>query len=416
MHGLLYGPGLSELQSLFLSFGMPVIFASKIPGVLALLVSVVLFGRIFQDNFARSYLVLLIPFGVFLFWNRAEPLFLLLIVLSISLLARSRNTGTALLIGCFAGFATCLKLHAMLYVFAAVVVVWQSELLTVKRCLAMTAGWLVTVFVAFSPSQVSPSNFVLYLELAGKHGISVSGLSRNLFCLAILFAPVIFLTVTRTVKSRKQFILIAILFTVELVVATIASKPGAGPHHLLPFIPINAFLILQMVRESPHIERSLMPFKFGILTISLGSLFMLILLARQMCLQYPLQLELKEEADSLADKYPGIVLGVSDSENYDYVFFRPLLEAKGNRQIDYPAYMDLNFSGVTDYRFVQTLRACKIRYLALPVYGEPFSIINSYTGQPLFSQAVRASFGEYYTTIAETNHYRVYRCKIETVE
>ena len=98
---------------------------------------------------------------------------------------------------------------------------------------------------------------------------------------------------------------------------------------------------------------------------------------------------------------PTLVMGVSDLVNYKYSYLRVLL---GPGQIDYPAYMDLQISGVSDDALAEKLRRCDIRYLLLPNAGAAFSMTNYYTAQPLFSYAVRSLFDAHYTRSAQHDH------------
>jgi hypothetical protein len=121
LHGLIYGPGLAEIQAVFQSLGLPVVMASKIPSVLAFAFSSIVLLLFLKNNLARSYLLFLLPFGLFMFWNRAEPFLVLLVALSLIAMAYANGLFAVFLIGIFAGFASSLKLHAALYVVAALI-------------------------------------------------------------------------------------------------------------------------------------------------------------------------------------------------------------------------------------------------------------------------------------------------------
>ena len=79
-------------------------------------------------------------------------------------------------------------------------------------------------------------------------------------------------------------------------------------------------------------------------------------------------------------------------------------------QIDYPAYMDLNFSGISDKPLADALAQCKLGYLILPRNGKPFSMFNIYTGRYLFSDEVRIAFGSHYSPIDTRRFFSVYNC------
>jgi len=410
-HGLLYGPGFSELQAFIQSFGLPVILASKIPGVAALLMALVLCKRLYKDGFARAYLLLLIPFGCYLFWDRAEPIFILLVIVSLLILRHRRNLASALAVGCIAGLVSCLKPHAVLYIAAATIVVWRHDIWSVARMLAIMAGLLITLLLVFSPVQVSAVGYLSYLELAGKHGISPLDLLKELFFLAVLIAPVAYLGLYEGAGPRGAKALLWLLLLIELVVAIIGAKPGAGPHHLIPFIPVNAYLCTSLLAAHPRLNSSLVPYKFALLVVGLGGLYLSLTMAWRAADGFSLQRQLKAEVVAIGNKYPGVVLGASDTAHYSYVFLRAILEAKGYRQIDYAAFMDLSFSGVPDDGLYLALLSCRLPYIALPISGVPFSTESYYTDRPLFSDHVRAAFERDYQLLDKTNDFRIYECK-----
>ena len=131
-----------------------------------------------------------------------------------------------------------------------------------------------------------------------------------------------------------------------------------------------------------------------------------------MFINYHYQDGLATEVNELGNKYPGVIFGISDDLSYDHVFFRPIFEMKGTRQFDYPAFMDLNFSGVSDNSFSNAITSCRFPYIAVPKSGVPFSINNPYTGMPLFSNNFRLAFSENYKILpTQKNYYVIYICK-----
>jgi len=86
------------------------------------------------------------------------------------------------------------------------------------------------------------------------------------------------------------------------------------------------------------------------------------------------------------------------------------LEDKGFHQLNYPSYLDLNFSGIGDDALVSGLDNCRFPYIAVPTKGEAFSMKNPYTGKPLFSDKVRTAFAGRYKKVSEKSFYTVYGC------
>jgi hypothetical protein len=410
-HGLLYGPGLSEIQSSLKFLGLPIILSSKIPGVLSFLLSIIILRSTIKNDFSKAYLIFLVPFGLFLFWNRAEPFLLLIVSLCLWILFRSTNLGAVFLIGCLAGFASSLKLHGALYVLAAIFVAFPHNKINLKTVFCLSIGALLAAFLTFMPEQISILNYLKYIELASKHGLSIVMLLENFTYLLALVLPIIYLGIKYT-SIRKEFIhTITILVIIECITATISSKPGSGIHHLIPFIPINAFL-LQRIFESCYFNRSsIRPFKLGLMAVSLATCIPLLQLSWQMTSKFKIQSESRVEVEKISDEFSGLILGVSDTDNYIFTFFRPLLEAKGNKQIDFPAFMDLNYSGISDAPFLRKIQDCDFPYVALPASGKPFSMNTFYIDRPLISDEVRLAFEKNYKIISYRKFYTIYSCK-----
>jgi hypothetical protein len=414
MHGLMYGPLLAEAQALFGAFNLPVIFSSKLLGVAAFIFSSIALLRMFT-GFARAYLIFLIPFGLFNFWNRAEPLIILLVTLALLVMRQPVRIKTSIVLGGLVGLAASLKIHAASYVIAAIFT--RPDLFkgwTVQKGLVFLAAIFLVLIASHTPQQISIFGFVSYLDLFRKHGLSSILLLENLTHMLVLVFPILYLLLKGLGKNSKYLIPAVLLVAVEFIVAMIASKPGAGSHHLMPFIPLHALIIQGILDETPTLNASILPFKFGLLILGLVTLIAPLILAGKHITRYSVQSELKKEVELMAERYPGVVLAPSDVKNYPHVYFRPMLDAKGYQQIDIPGAMELNFSKVPDDVLVAAMSNCRIPYLALPVEGEPFTLLNYYTMLPLFSDNVRSTFQKHYSPVTSrlTKHYTVYSCAV----
>jgi hypothetical protein len=414
MHGLMYGPLLAEAQALFGAVNLPVIFSSKLLGVMAFIFSSIVLLKMFT-GFARAYLIFLIPFGLFNFWNRAEPLVILFVTLTLLVMRQPVRIKTSIVLGCLVGLAASLKIHAASYIVTAIFA--RPDLFkswTVQKGLVFLAAIFFVLIASHTPQQISIYGFVSYLDLFRKHGLSNTLLLENLTHMLVLLFPILYLLLTGPGKNSKYFIPTILLIAVELIVAVIASKPGAGSHHLMPFIPLHAWIIQGILNESPALDASISPFKFGLLILGLVTLITPLVLAGKHITRYSVQSELKKEVEMMAEHYPGVVLAPSDVKSYPHVYFRPILDAKGYQQIDIPGAMELNFSNVPDDVLVAAMSSCRIPYLALPVEGEPFTLVNYYTMASLFSDNVRSAFQKHYSPVSSplTKHYRVYSCAV----
>jgi hypothetical protein len=413
-HGLLYGPALTEIQALFQRFGLPLIGASKLASLISLLISLLVALRLMKDRLSRSYLILLLPFGLYLFWNRAEPIILLCVALTLVVHPYLNKPTTRIwsvfFVGLLAGLASGIKIHAALYVGAALFACNSIAIMGVAEIFALICGFAFTSILVYSPEQISVFSFFNYIKVAGKHGLDLRLLFINIIYFLFLMLPLVYINY-RDFKDRGRIhYYIWVVFLIESTVVLVGAKAGAGAHHLMHFIPINACILQNLLKEERKIPLKLEFFSFQLLFVAFGAFIVTGELAWKMVGDFSSQNKAKQEILQLADRYPGLTMGVSDMNGYPYTFYRPLLELNGTRQIDFPAFMDLEFSGISDDPLVKALSNCNIPYLAVPNSGEPFSIENYYTSKPLMSTEVRKAFRARYKIVESAEIYSVYKC------
>ena len=130
VYGLLYGPVLFLVNGLALLV-LPTLIASKIPGVFCLIaafgVTLVALKQRAVSNltsllFLSSLVMLFVPFGVFAYWNRAEPFLVFISALALPVAFRLRPLEVATIIGVLGGLAVGFKLHGFLYLLPAGIV------------------------------------------------------------------------------------------------------------------------------------------------------------------------------------------------------------------------------------------------------------------------------------------------------
>jgi hypothetical protein len=273
------------------------------------------------------------------------------------------------------------------------------------------ASMLATVFFVTLPEQISIVAFYDYIGIAGKHGLNLRLLIINVMFFCLINSPIIYINyIDRKSDGRWHIFSLSVLL-LEVAVVVVGAKSGAGAHHLMQFVPINAFILQSLLSKNRKIALKLDFLRVELLFVAFGALLILGELAERMAEEFALQARAKHEMLALADKYPGLVMGVSDMNGYPYTFYRPLLELKGTRQVDIPGFMDLDFAGISDAPLANALADCKFPYLAIPNTGQPFSIENYYTSKPLLSNDVRLAFAESYKSVEIAETYSVYQCK-----
>lgn len=414
-HGLLYGPLLAQIQALFQWLSPDPIFNSKLPGVLALLAFFALAAHSLRSALARGTLLALLPFGLYLFWNRAEPFFLLACALAWWACRRPGLGGTALL-GILCGLAFTLKLHGVLYIAPFVLIrvrelPWAGSAWRVHGT-AFAAAGAATVLACFAGDSISVAGYAHYLMMATRHGLAGAMLHRNLVYGLGLAIP-LWVGLRWRELPRAEALLVVAILCLEAVAVLLGSKPGAGTHHLMPFIFINACLLERL--QGVHAQQRLERLKYAFLI--LGIYFLVIVAPsnlRKEARRYDFvqQPALRHELQELAKRYPDALMAYGSGEPlaYSHAFYRVLLQAKGSQQVDAAAYMDLAYSGLPDQPLADLLASCARGTLFVPRAGTPYSIKSYYTDQALFSDRVRTAFEQHYRLVEAGRFYDVYRC------
>lgn len=438
-HGLLYGPLLPELNSLgyHLAGG---ILGSKLVGWAAAWLALGIIACIapLRDR-NWDWLIGLLStgcivasFGPVLTANRADSVLLLFAAVALWSAARLPMWFAFLLMGALAGFAADLKVHGPAYILPAFAWLAGRYVPSLQRrtLLAIASATIVVAAVAlvvpFLPPDVNVADFFSYLRLGAKHGLVPALFGWGCAFLLCLWTPPLF--VARIMRSdpafavpRQLILFAAVLLLAELVVTVIASKPGAGTHHILPFVGYHSVLLTQLLgcaashnrrqqwNERPAARAALV----GVVLVLFGTSWSAALGIRASInfeLQRPLQRAQLAELLRFADTYPRGMLGIAGKESYSLTLLRPWITLRGTLQTDYGAWMDWNLSGVSDQPLAIALRTCAIPYLFVPIGGEPFSMINMYGTGLLFSDEVRDTFAGHYVLINPGQFFNVYGC------
>ena len=412
MHGLLYGPALYWVQYPFLLMGRDPILSSKLPSVLVFNAAWVLLFFSYKNSLSKAYLLLLLPFNLILFWNRAEPYFVLLVGLAVVVIERQPKAW-AVLLGILAGLASSFKAHGILYILPFVIFFGDYS---VRAGIQFAIAFAVVCLGFFLNDGTSLIHYLAYLKLAAKHGISFAYFEKNLFFLLISWVPIA-LAIKHTTTSKPDVMRWVGVALVELLVAIAGSKPGAGVHHLIPIVVLNSYLYEVQLRKVECIDTKFSGIRLGFAILALYVLsFAWKNVYDSEVKSYAAietQAQARNEIQALNKTYPNLLMGVTDKEidNYRLTFLRPYLIKPATQQFEYAGFMDLQYSEISDEVFANSLRHCQYRYIAMPKNGVPFSILNFYTNEPLFSDATRNAFREHYQPQHGGTFFHVYACR-----
>lgn len=408
MDGLLYGPLLAVLNALTLSLPIDAFLGSKLLALTSTVVAIALCATQIHDRRALLYLGFLGAFDL-VFFNRAEPHLLLLTALACRCMVMQDVRERAWLLGLLAGLAMSLKVHGVLYI-AAVFICCQADWLQRPTLwLRMVLASLVTTLPWFLLPGISLSGYLNFLKLASLHGMEPRILLDNAVFLLALWLP---LLVMRC--SWRKVLGIAVL---EVLVAVLGAKKGAGCWHLLPFVVLHAHMLDTLLAQgapTKHRLRAELMALLPMLSFAMGTAFALLPGVQHHLQQRDDMTQARAELHGLAQSHPGLVLATGGERGYELNYLRIDLERQGMRQIDIPAFVDLQWAGISDAPLSDALHRCRIPHVAVPRGEAAFANLSGYSGQPLFSDAVRQAFADRFVRVAQTAHFDLYRCQAHT--
>jgi hypothetical protein len=436
-HGLLYGPLLAEVNSLG-SVVFNSALASKVIGWLAawiaiatLLTSAGRAGLGLRSFVGCGYaLCLLVSLGGDVTIGRSEPLLLLCTAIALAIAVHWPSLSGLMLLGLLCGAAADLKIHGPVYLLAPVYL-WiarqptdhlRKHWLAMLACLAGAA--IIGVALPFAPSNVSAAGYLSYLQLALRHGLDLDMFRRNCVFLLGMWAPILLFLrpvagATGAPPALRGFAWT--LLGAECVVVVVASKPGAGMHHLLPFLTLHAYLLQSLYIEqrasSPGASRSvdtratlaLAATILGMLWPTAQSYSRLL----EFELRWPEHVRQRDELLRFTAQFPHGMIGVAGEASYVLANFRPWITQQGTPQTDYGAFMDLRLSGLGDEPLRLALDLCRMPFVYMPRPGMPFTLMSRYGGA-LFSDALRDEFTQRYSLVAVGNYFDVFACHQNT--
>ena len=260
-YSILYGPSVFLTNGLFLKVLGPTLFSAKLASFLGALASLLFIhaalSRRKHDPLAAGAVLAAIllywahGFGIYLV--RPDSLLVFSTGMGIYLAARSRPLPGALALAALLGFAVNLKVHGAFYFIPILYLArmrWGW-----KWFLVATVGAVPLILLPFFlfPS-ISLGNYILWLKEAGHHGLVATALPLTLRYVFLLLLP--WLALVAVVPDAAAFLrrergtLLAVLFGMAPVLV-IAAKPGAGPVHLMPLVPVMVVMAGMAARRIP---------------------------------------------------------------------------------------------------------------------------------------------------------------------
>ena len=410
----IYGPMAFMAQGFAMQLFGPGILVSKAVAAAAGLCSLGLLAYVFRGTaplrrtlaLAGLCALLLLLFRNYSFWNRPESLQVLCVSAALAAAGASRLSVAAVSVGLVSGILWSLKFTGPLYSLPVLVILhrrfgWRSA------AIAATVGMIVAALPFIVFPNVSFDNYLYWVRQSGATGLLFATLRQNLEWAAYLCLPLLL--------SRSRG-LTGTLVLGMAGVAIAAAKPGAGPYHLMPFIPI---IVYSVARQSDWpVSREDRDPDVPLATLAFVLTALLIVVAQQSQVVRTMweRRQLTDAADvaQFAATHAGVVeMGYGSTEALSHM--RPLLVFHSNSYfLDQPAVREFQLQGVEiPQSTLDAVARCRINYWLLPKGEAPFSGRNVYAAvftRPLFSDRFREMFMTSNRLVGATTYFDVWQC------
>jgi hypothetical protein len=426
-YGMIYGPLLYFVNGVFILLS-PTIFMSKLPGIAACVAAVWFFWRSLRKKaigrstaflFVAVLCAALLPQQQYPFCDRADSFLFLIVSMTLAGITEWPIRRANFAVGALAGIAAGFKLHGISYVAPAVLNLAARAENPIRRIRALaTIGAVAAAVILLIHSNAAMlTGYVKYLSAASRHGLSMDIFKDNVrFALCYTMPPVLLWIVRRPSIQREDFWLIGGLALSTVINVIIGSKPGAGYHHLMPLIPVYLY-VTAIFLQAPT-TFSFAPIKQeSFMAAILFSAFLLFghtglhtlngLRHEDMGAE---QAKIRELNDLLA-KYPNAQIGIGDKSHYFDSDYRTLAVFRGDYpHIDFAAWIDLAYGGVPESAVAWMFEGCRVPAWILSG-GQPFSMPNYYTGEPMFSDDLLQQFFANYRRAENGKYFQAWVCK-----
>jgi hypothetical protein len=280
--------------------------------------------------------------------------------------------------------------------------------------LPVAAGAALLPFVVFE--NVPLDNYLSWVRTSASNGLVFWTLKQNLEWAIFMAIPVVAAS-ARGGRGAPHPWIVASLAIGLGAVALAAAKPGAGPYHLLPFVPAILFAVAPAVSQLPAVEDRRWLGAAWSLAISVGVIGALqVVYFTWAATRYP-GAELAADVRAFVHAHPAARVEFAyPAHNEAYSYVRPLVVFHQRSHLfDAPAVQEYQLSGMDlPDASVGAIERCEIDIWLVARGGEPFTLRNRYprTGHaPLFPEAVRRAFFAAYTRSDATEYFDVWTCR-----
>jgi len=289
-------------------------------------------------------------------------------------------------------------------------------------CVSGLAG-AIALAVPFSPNNASFLEYYRYYHMLTNNPWDRWLFEQNVVFAAMLLAPLLAIYALFTPKLPRAFnrFVAAIVLCMTVVIFP-AAATGAGPYHLLPFLPsaVWGFVVMRrVVSERLDTLRArgryeglslglIVAFLFGYGPIAITAWGTVL----HKFADRSLVSEGLAEIDRALDDNPGLKVAVGPgAASFDAQSLRVIPVFRGNPlPIDSYSWMFRKLNGINEEIVRRAIRECRVDIWLLPS-SAPFVAISHLDGSNIYSSQVLADFHDTYIDQLSGRIFDQWRCK-----
>lgn len=421
----LYGPYLYALHAAVLGVFGPSVVIGKIPGVLAMCLSVV-FMAIATVRYGRYGMAIAVGgiavLGILnlptTIWNRPESFMLLSAAAGVALYERGSKKWVVFGIGVLVGLSIGLKIFAAVY-FVPIGLMILVRYGVISAFMTGLTALLIASLPFFTPFFDFMDMVGLIKVMADKPnaGRELGKILRYAmyYLLPIFVMLFIGLRHVKADEKREIIILVSTLVVSILLVMYPAQKPGAGYHYFLPFAPLTFLIVTKFYAVASSTGRQSAEWTAISIVLVMAMLSVPIEKRFFRALDWDQATEIAAEIEAIHLDYPGqkIEIGVGErNESYRRTFQRTRLVFKGHPYtLDASIIIDTTAWGtfLTDAT-IEMIRRCETDIWLIPGREQAFTWTGFY-GKDVYGQSFRDAFNVAFEKTEERNFFDVYSCR-----
>jgi hypothetical protein len=428
-YSLQHGPIVYLLAGGIMKLLGPSYLTAKLSGILALVASVVVSWIWFSKLIGKKYAFLLLGLEswILFHWHHAyflrpDSMMLLCVVVSMYVITTKQNRlwlilGLAIPLAIMAN----LKIHGVVYFLPIIAIAYER--LRWKDLLYTGVLALVMAVLPFLLPQISLHNYMIWLFQSFHHGFSIG----NFIPKVAMFLMLFLITITvgnicgvnvRSFYLRNKQMILALLFSL-MVISIIASKGGSGTNHIMPFVPLFSYMIIQVISEAQTVtSTSSIKLSSIILALILVTITVSGINTEKRLIKTVMTTDrslMVQDVQSIEKKYAGKTMEIGYGEEKSYHVYRdliPLPVFHGNPfLIEIVALGDMNTAGLAiPVSTIKSLEEGRIEVWLIPSGESPFVIGNGPKSK-MFDEAFRQAFLNNYTLASSTQYFDVWEYK-----